>query len=236
MSDEAALLAAILAKPEEDTPRLVYADWLAEHEQEARAEFIRTGVELEGFDYRQDPEDGTLVLNSGDGERWGYLLKRQHDLLEAARDFGWFPLLNRTPGIGKTRPFRWWPIQYGLPQGTPILSEAIEGEPRRGFLALISVAARDWLKHCNAIIDAHPIEHLHFTTWPEVDPPIRVMGVSFFLVAGESIPFRETDEIILPAMSDPDVARYGFNAEPFLRLLFSRRWPKLTFSFPDDRA
>jgi uncharacterized protein (TIGR02996 family) len=41
MSDEAALLAAILAHPDEDTPRLVYADWLDEHGQHDRAEFIR---------------------------------------------------------------------------------------------------------------------------------------------------------------------------------------------------
>jgi uncharacterized protein (TIGR02996 family) len=41
MSDKAALLAAILAHPDEDTPRLMYADWLDEHGQPERAEFIR---------------------------------------------------------------------------------------------------------------------------------------------------------------------------------------------------
>jgi uncharacterized protein (TIGR02996 family) len=41
MSDEAALLAAIIAHPDEDTPRLMYADWLTEHGQPERAEFIR---------------------------------------------------------------------------------------------------------------------------------------------------------------------------------------------------
>lgn len=41
MSDEAALLAAILAHPDEDTPRLMYADWLQENGQPERAEFIR---------------------------------------------------------------------------------------------------------------------------------------------------------------------------------------------------
>lgn len=37
----AALLRAILMHPAEDTPRLVYADWLQERGDEARAEFIR---------------------------------------------------------------------------------------------------------------------------------------------------------------------------------------------------
>jgi uncharacterized protein (TIGR02996 family) len=41
MSDEAALLAAILAHPDEDTPRLIFADWLEENGQPERAEFIR---------------------------------------------------------------------------------------------------------------------------------------------------------------------------------------------------
>jgi uncharacterized protein (TIGR02996 family) len=41
MSDESALLAAILAHPDEDTPRLMYADWLDENRQPERAEFIR---------------------------------------------------------------------------------------------------------------------------------------------------------------------------------------------------
>lgn len=49
MSDEAALLAAIRAHPEEDTPRLVYADWLDEQGGESnrdRAEYIRLEIEF----------------------------------------------------------------------------------------------------------------------------------------------------------------------------------------------
>ncbi|VTR96727.1 Repeat-companion domain protein OS=Isosphaera pallida (strain ATCC 43644 / DSM 9630 / IS1B) GN=Isop_0391 PE=4 SV=1 [Gemmata massiliana] len=50
MSDETALLAAIYANPDEDTPRLVYADWLDEHGDPARAEFIRVQIELASRD------------------------------------------------------------------------------------------------------------------------------------------------------------------------------------------
>ena len=45
MSD-AALLAVIRAAPADDAPRLVYADWLDEHGQPERAEFIRVQIEL----------------------------------------------------------------------------------------------------------------------------------------------------------------------------------------------
>jgi uncharacterized protein (TIGR02996 family) len=45
-ADERALLNAILAAPEDDLPRLVYADWLEEHDRVERAEFIRVECEL----------------------------------------------------------------------------------------------------------------------------------------------------------------------------------------------
>src|SRR5215213_6729162 len=46
MSDRDALLQAILAAPDDDAPRLVFADWLDEHGEPDRAEFIRVQVEL----------------------------------------------------------------------------------------------------------------------------------------------------------------------------------------------
>jgi len=46
MSDADALLRAVLAAPDDDAPRLVYADWLEEHGDGARATFIRAQVEL----------------------------------------------------------------------------------------------------------------------------------------------------------------------------------------------
>ncbi len=46
MSDESALLKAIIAHAEEDTPRLAYADWLDENGDPDRAEFIRVQCRL----------------------------------------------------------------------------------------------------------------------------------------------------------------------------------------------
>jgi uncharacterized protein (TIGR02996 family) len=50
MDDRRALMAAIIANPEEDTPRLALADWLQEHggaHDQARAEFIRLQIAAE---------------------------------------------------------------------------------------------------------------------------------------------------------------------------------------------
>jgi uncharacterized protein (TIGR02996 family) len=41
MSDQDDLFRAVLAAPEDDAPRLIYADWLDEHGQPERAEFVR---------------------------------------------------------------------------------------------------------------------------------------------------------------------------------------------------
>jgi uncharacterized protein (TIGR02996 family) len=46
MGERDAFLAAIRAAPENDLPRLVFADWLDEHGEPERARFIRVGVEL----------------------------------------------------------------------------------------------------------------------------------------------------------------------------------------------
>jgi uncharacterized protein (TIGR02996 family) len=46
MDDEAALRAAVCDRPDDDTPRLVYADWLDDHGHADRAAFVRAQVEL----------------------------------------------------------------------------------------------------------------------------------------------------------------------------------------------
>ena len=40
-------LAAVCAAPADDTPRLVYADWLDDHDHPDRAEFIRVQIRLD---------------------------------------------------------------------------------------------------------------------------------------------------------------------------------------------
>jgi uncharacterized protein (TIGR02996 family) len=52
--EQAALLAAIVAQPDEDAARLVYADWLQEHGDEEQAAFIRDWISL---DWLEDYED-----------------------------------------------------------------------------------------------------------------------------------------------------------------------------------
>ena len=46
MNERELLLRAICENPDDDTLRLVFADWLQENDDEARAEFIRAQIEL----------------------------------------------------------------------------------------------------------------------------------------------------------------------------------------------
>src|SRR5262245_59215233 len=69
MSELDTFLRAIRANPDDDTLRLVFADWLDEHDDPARAEFIRVQVELDPI---REQIDSPRVLE---------LLDRESDLL-----------------------------------------------------------------------------------------------------------------------------------------------------------
>jgi uncharacterized protein (TIGR02996 family) len=60
MNDHDALLRAIGEHPEEDTPRLMYADWLEENGQPERADFVRNQIALGRIDLN-DPARVPLV-------------------------------------------------------------------------------------------------------------------------------------------------------------------------------
>lgn len=102
MSDRDALLAAILANPDDDTPRLVYADWLdeygpalppAERRTAAdRAAFIRAQVEAaraEPFSpaARLAQERADRLLTSWNHEAWTWHLRGKVDGSEFACGF-----------------------------------------------------------------------------------------------------------------------------------------------------
>jgi uncharacterized protein (TIGR02996 family) len=84
MTDADALLDAIFAYPEDDLPRLVYADWLSEHGQEAYGEFIR----LQCAVAREKPfSPAANELWKGIGRVWRQL------------EDEWWPILQAAPGL-----------------------------------------------------------------------------------------------------------------------------------------
>src|SRR5262245_11162441 len=84
MNDHDALLRAIGEHPEEDTPRLMYADWLEENGQPERAVFVRAQVE------RARP-------GLSAAEKYPFVRKNVHYLMNFVR--GWHDELPRLKGI-----------------------------------------------------------------------------------------------------------------------------------------
>lgn len=69
MTDRDALYRAIIAHPDDDTPRLVYADWLQENDRPEEAEFVRVGCRLES-ETPDHPDYPELLLRNDELARW----------------------------------------------------------------------------------------------------------------------------------------------------------------------
>jgi uncharacterized protein (TIGR02996 family) len=92
--EQRALWAAIRANPDDDTPRLVYADWLQEHGDEARAEFIRVQCAL-----------AKLGTDRRTGRKQRPTLEKQEKLLLARHRNDWLtPMASAISGVISTVP------------------------------------------------------------------------------------------------------------------------------------
>jgi uncharacterized protein (TIGR02996 family) len=90
MDERTALERAIAANPEEDTPRLAYADWLDEHggaEDRRRAEFIRVSIELNRLRPDAGPHD--LDFWWGGGSRVPYRREWESAAVGVFKAGGW---------------------------------------------------------------------------------------------------------------------------------------------------
>ncbi|MBP3958884.1 TIGR02996 domain-containing protein [Gemmata sp. G18] len=102
-SDQNRLLRAVLANPDEDTPRLMYADWLDEHDDPARAEFIRVQCRLaersahEAVPASDPDQQREFQLALQLGERW-------RAELPAVRGVRWTGFWRGFPGVAVVSP------------------------------------------------------------------------------------------------------------------------------------
>jgi uncharacterized protein (TIGR02996 family) len=146
----AALLADILANPEDDTVRLVLADWLDEHGDPERAEFIRVQVELASDPYRE-----SLCRETCDPpEFWGcpdrVVRKRERELLAGPR-----------PDVYENEV-----VWFNAGDGTESWRTMFRPQWRRGFVEAVACEAADWLAHAAALLARHPIREVTLTTLP----------------------------------------------------------------------
>lgn len=141
MTEQDALLAAIIASPECDTSRLVYADWLDEHGQPEWAEFIRMQI-------------ATLEKRCLNGSRlWG----------AAHASDAWFAAVCKSLRLD----WDFWNNQTALKPRQPdpnILTT--EFLVTRGFVEEVCCSAMRWFARADALTATHPIRRVRLTTLP----------------------------------------------------------------------
>lgn len=152
-SDHDALFAAVLAAPADDLPRLVYADWVEEHGDPARAGFIRGQVELA----RTPPWEPFAVR-----ARWF----RADDLVRGR------PWVGDLPPLGDGRVLGWDPefayrrgFGWGLAARQPgvlvDVGDRVFAAAPVGRLALWAATLADWRAVAGCPWLAR-VTHLHF--------------------------------------------------------------------------
>ncbi len=197
----APFLRAIIAAPDDDLPRLIFADWLDEHDDGERAEFIRVQCELARL-----PNALHYHAFSGKRCRCSFcILERRERKLSICHCGPWLQRELSVPNPGP------W-IETGQVRYTSQRKPDTEFIFRRGFVESVTCTAADWLRHHAAIRAATPLRRAVLTTpAPELEcqsntdwrkSRIRFPGLRWwtipelFAVGG---PFRDTLERVCAA-------------------------------------
>jgi uncharacterized protein (TIGR02996 family) len=142
-------LDAICADPDDDTPRLVYADWLEEHGEPERAEFIRCQCLVERWASTPGDHEG--------GAAAGATLARAQQLL-------------RADGFPPALPFRHVLHCFQDSELTPLDPGCAVAVWRRGFVASVTLSCADWLKHGPTVVACQPVESVTLSDRGPGDP------------------------------------------------------------------
>ncbi len=210
------LLAAIITDPDCDDLRLVYADFVQDGGDEARAEFIRVQVKLAGVlcdNFRC--VDGVCRADDGDGriDEWdcrcgrAALRQRERELwAESARVGGWDDL---------------WSSFAGFVLALDSSPDEMTGIVRRGFVEAVTLSSPEWVAYADALCAATPLREVRLTTWPDIY--VSKMG-------GRTLNKVKAAEINSSRM----VVWYErHNQVPVVRDLLAAQWPRITFTLPE---
>jgi uncharacterized protein (TIGR02996 family) len=165
VTDDAAFLAAILAEPADDTARLVYADYLDEHDDPVRAAVVRAGV--------ADPREEFVFLPYALVDRSEYWVCKE--------------LWKKWPAGGQTR------LRDELPKPSE-LPWLVSLAYRRGFVDLVRLPWEAWRERADWLRKTWPLTRVDLTTEPDLDPDYDGRRREWFdVVAGEEVRVPERD-------------------------------------------
>lgn len=228
--DYRAGLAAVLAAPDDDTPRLVLADWLEERADlfadpqgmRDRAEFVRVQCELarlEAEGIRDAAGCWCEFLMVGEPccgvcqereDRAEWLHKRQREL---SGDGGWAKLFG-----GPWRLVTWAADLPGWYTGGHLI-----GVAARGFIGSLACTAADWFDLADAILAEQPVREVTLATWPadmEIGPPRENHSRRCRLAPGRRW-------VAVPHLEHVSAALDRITSE-----LLAAEWPRVVFHLP----
>ncbi len=154
MSDHDALLAAICADPDEDTPRLAFADWLDENNQSERAAFVRAQIDIA----RTPPWEPYAVMC-----KW-----RQPHLISGKLFRQTLPSVDGHHVAWPHEPFRrglGWRLNVASPGVWEQTEPKILGRAPVGEMHLHGATLDDWVRFSTSAI-VRSLRTIHFTLSP----------------------------------------------------------------------
>ena len=198
MTDRQSFLNAIRQAPDDDAPRLVYADWLDERGEWERAELIRVQCRMAAL------EAGTTL----DAKEYSRLWDQLPTLLTPQNFWRWFDVPG-WPGSPTADVWSGGDVMVGYGRGHHREQWCVG--IRRGFWTLATLPAADWLAHGDAILAGHPVAEVRLTTWPE-------WSVSQFIPGWYRIPGRQ---------GQPHSVREHLTYHAGCQWLIAQEWPSV---------
>lgn len=144
MTTHDALLRTIIENPDDDFPRLCYADWLEENGEVSRAEFIRAGIELAKWGDLSLPTPPNELVEA---------VKRHRISMKSAYDNGWHGLsgwISILPGKDIFG-VHWQEGQFAM-HTNPTGNARIGYQFHRGFISSLTCDWPTFLRVADALI------------------------------------------------------------------------------------
>jgi uncharacterized protein (TIGR02996 family) len=199
VNDHDRFIRAIVENPFDDAPRLIFADWLEEHGDAARAEFIRVQCEVARM---VEPEKGMCGCIYGSCDKCTYRRKfaRHKNSLRCRERKLWGSWPDEDDVRSKVHA-EW---QAAVGEGWVILPATYAGDlgdaspaalVHRGFVAAVTCSLADWCgKECHC---GNPERPRNYPPCPSCDGSGRVgaLGVQLVLAAPiTEVHFTDADD------------------------------------------
>lgn len=160
-----ALLEDVKAAPLDDLPRLIAADWLEDHGQAERAEFVRVQVERAAL---QDLEAVDRMSGMARSNELGRRARRVTELCDAeaewVRTHAWKVLRDELPPL-LWQEFDRWSLSHdgSNPVVTSKRDDDLSLTFRRGFVWKAACTLQQWLGHGKELAARQPLETVLLT-------------------------------------------------------------------------